>query len=388
MDSEKDDQPWTRSSWVLLRPQEAIAGTRWKGAYADDVAVVIVAKHLDEIHHMFDLAFQQVNQWMDTMNLQLAKHKTEAVLITSRKMTESDKALLDDNDSEEMLEHVEQDSGNTEKDPALQIKTEKTEDALHSLSQFRKGLMQQTNGNNPESSTKSSDIKDVKVSLERMKHFSTPVKPGQSMNKDDNIDDGKNDSKDDGADDDFKDKSEQTKIKIRSSEKMLMLGNKNLEEMKRLMLESNKQTQEMAAPIGKTARRLEEVSIAMLDALKVMTKGYQSELDREKIKAEAAKVKNSHKFPTFPNKNDLEVTNGNSTISRDLNVIKDALLSNQSKINVRRDYRLTQKSNYNIWFDYLKSELTSCDLLDVIDENNSNDNNLSNSMNNKKKMPC
>ncbi|XP_044599645.1 uncharacterized protein LOC123275534 isoform X2 [Cotesia glomerata] len=60
--------------------------------------------------------------------------------------------------------------------------------------------------------------------------------------------------------------------------------------MKRLMLESNKQTQEMAASIGKTARRLEEVSIAMLDALKVMTKGYQSELDREKIKAEAAKL--------------------------------------------------------------------------------------------------
>ncbi|XP_044596989.1 uncharacterized protein LOC123273621 isoform X2 [Cotesia glomerata] len=199
-------------------------------------------------------------------------------------MSESDKALLDDNDSKEMFEHVEQDSGNTEKDPALQIKTEKTEDTLHSLSQFRKGLMQQTNGNNPESSTKSSDIKDVKVSLERMKHFSTPVKPGQSMN------DGKNDSKDDGADDDFKDKSEQTKIKIRSSEKMLMLGNKNLEDMKRLMLESNKQTQEMAASIGKTARRLEEVSIAMLDALKVMTKGYQSELDREKIKAEATKL--------------------------------------------------------------------------------------------------
>ncbi|XP_044597176.1 uncharacterized protein LOC123273763 [Cotesia glomerata] len=119
-----------------------------------------------------------------------------------------------------------------------------------------------------------------------MKNFSTPVKPDQSMN----TDDGKNDGKDDGSDDDFKDKSDQTKIKIRYSEKMLMLGNKDLENMKRLMLESNKQTQEMATTIGRTARRLEEVSNAMLDALKVMTKGYKAELDREKTKAEAAKL--------------------------------------------------------------------------------------------------
>ena len=58
-------------------------------AYADDVAVVIVAKHLDEIRHLFDITFQQVNRWMDTVNLQLAKHKTEAVLITSRQVMET-----------------------------------------------------------------------------------------------------------------------------------------------------------------------------------------------------------------------------------------------------------------------------------------------------------
>ncbi|GBP75629.1 Retrovirus-related Pol polyprotein from type-1 retrotransposable element R1 [Eumeta japonica] len=57
-------------------------------AYADDVAVVIVAKHLDEICRLFDITFEQVNRWMDTVNLQLAKHKTEAVLITSRKVVE------------------------------------------------------------------------------------------------------------------------------------------------------------------------------------------------------------------------------------------------------------------------------------------------------------
>lgn len=58
-------------------------------AYADDVAVVIVAKHLDQINHMFGITFEKVNRWMDSMNLQLAKQKTEAVLITSRKVIET-----------------------------------------------------------------------------------------------------------------------------------------------------------------------------------------------------------------------------------------------------------------------------------------------------------
>ncbi|GBP72841.1 hypothetical protein EVAR_40342_1 [Eumeta japonica] len=57
-------------------------------AYADDVAVVIVGKHLDEINLAFDKAFERINQWTDTVNLQFAKHKNEAVLITSRKKVE------------------------------------------------------------------------------------------------------------------------------------------------------------------------------------------------------------------------------------------------------------------------------------------------------------
>ncbi|GBP42935.1 hypothetical protein EVAR_87315_1 [Eumeta japonica] len=58
-------------------------------AYADDAAVAIVVKHLDEINLALDKAFERINQWMDTVNLQLAKHKTEAVLITSRKKAET-----------------------------------------------------------------------------------------------------------------------------------------------------------------------------------------------------------------------------------------------------------------------------------------------------------
>lgn len=39
---------------------------------------------------------------------------------------------------------------------------------------------------------------------------------------------------------------------------------------------------------------------------------------------------------------------------------------NSSQILIKRDYKLTQKSNFDLWFDCLKSELMSNDLLDVI----------------------
>ncbi|XP_074102146.1 uncharacterized protein LOC141529499 isoform X2 [Cotesia typhae] len=201
-------------------------------------------------------------------------------------MSESDKKItLVDYDSEGSLERIE-DPENVERESELQIKTEKIVDTFYSLSQFHKGLIQSADEVNSESSTTTDNNKEVKVSSKRMNNFSTPVKPSQSTSTDDAKDD---DAKDDNAkdDDDLKDKSENTKIKIRSSEKMLMLGNKDLDDMKRLMLESNKKTQEMAMSMERTARRLEEVSIAMLDALKVMTKGYKAELDREKTKAEA-----------------------------------------------------------------------------------------------------
>ena len=48
-----------------------------------------------------------------------------------------------------------------------------------------------------------------------------------------------------------------------------------------------------------------------------------------------------------------------------------------SKINVKREYKLTQKSNFDLWVDCLKSELTSNDLLDVIDSKIQGQENLS-----------
>ncbi|CAD6233961.1 GSCOCG00012445001-RA-CDS, partial [Cotesia congregata] len=61
--------------------------------------------------------------------------------------------------------------------------------------------------------------------------------------------------------------------------------------------------------------------------------------------------------------------------SKELESIKRSLeqkdLTN-AKINIKRDYKLTQKSNFDIWYDYLKSELTSHELLEVLESKSTN----------------
>lgn len=41
-------------------------------AFADDVALVIVAKHLEDINNLFDITFTKIYQWMKTVGLVLA----------------------------------------------------------------------------------------------------------------------------------------------------------------------------------------------------------------------------------------------------------------------------------------------------------------------------
>ncbi|GBP17569.1 hypothetical protein EVAR_12279_1 [Eumeta japonica] len=53
--------------------------------------MVIVVKHLEEINVVFSITFRPINQWMNTVNLQLTKHKTETVLNTSNKTVETNK---------------------------------------------------------------------------------------------------------------------------------------------------------------------------------------------------------------------------------------------------------------------------------------------------------
>ena len=56
--------------------------------FADDIAIVSVAKTVREIEEKTNTAIRNVGAWLDEAGLTLAAHKTEAVLISGRKIVE------------------------------------------------------------------------------------------------------------------------------------------------------------------------------------------------------------------------------------------------------------------------------------------------------------
>ena len=58
-------------------------------AFADNVALVIVGKHLEDLSNLFSVSFKKYQEYLDFIGLELAKHKTEAVLIIGRKVVET-----------------------------------------------------------------------------------------------------------------------------------------------------------------------------------------------------------------------------------------------------------------------------------------------------------
>lgn len=75
-------------------------------------------------------------------------------------------------------------------------------------------------------------------------------------------------------------------------------------------------------------------------------------------------------------------------IKESVDAIKEKHIENEfhtTKINVKREYKLTQKSSFDLWLDYLKSDLTNNDLLDIIDSNIRGPENISVSSSSKRK---
>ena len=50
-------------------------------AYADDIALIIVGKTIEEVQYLRDTAIEVVGDWLSDHGLSLAAEKTEAVLI-------------------------------------------------------------------------------------------------------------------------------------------------------------------------------------------------------------------------------------------------------------------------------------------------------------------
>ena len=54
-------------------------------AYADDMALIIVGKTIEEVQYLGDTAIEVVGDWLSDHGLSLDAEKTEAVLIARRK---------------------------------------------------------------------------------------------------------------------------------------------------------------------------------------------------------------------------------------------------------------------------------------------------------------
>lgn len=56
--------------------------------FADDVAIVVRARELEDVQLYANEAIRSINHWLKSVNLDLAVHKTEAVLVSKKRKRE------------------------------------------------------------------------------------------------------------------------------------------------------------------------------------------------------------------------------------------------------------------------------------------------------------
>ncbi|CAB0042909.1 unnamed protein product [Trichogramma brassicae] len=89
---------------VVFTAREALRGRRWLGGtknvnivgFADDIALVAVAKHLWQVENHLNAAVAQVREALLRLGLATADQKTEVLLLTSRKRMESITIIVGD----------------------------------------------------------------------------------------------------------------------------------------------------------------------------------------------------------------------------------------------------------------------------------------------------
>ncbi|CAG5072478.1 Protein of unknown function [Cotesia congregata] len=129
--------------------------------------------------------------------------------------------------------------------------------------------------------------------------------------------------------------------------------------------------------LKKTCEKLNQVTIENMKMASMLTELGGKEVEAIKERNRLLEVNpNFSNAKSESNKRKSNITqsspikrykNDENQFSKELESIKRSLeqkdLTN-AKINIKRDYKLTQKSNFDIWYDYLKSELTSHELLE------------------------
>lgn len=99
------------------------------------------------------------------------------------------------------------------------------------------------------------------------------------------------------------------------------------------------------------------------------------EVGKSTIEVKKMKPSNEGNVETSSENKSVNSINLNKKINSTEKMVEQEVVG--AKFNIKRNYQLKKDSNFNIWLDYLKSELMSNDLLEIIEPNNENTQNWS-----------